>query len=330
MSRVRTEIEQSIASRYRRFAHNEARGQSALYEGLAEFVAESDRMLTFLASLPKDRQQPNLLFAAVRNVVGLPSDGKALVDAIDREGSAVSAVMKSRTTQTNEPGRCAVLLPVLARLPQPIAIVEVGASAGLCLLPDRYGYDYGRCRIEAPNETRACAPAFPSECNELTPLPRNLPDIQWRRGLDLNPLDVASISDMEWLETLVWPEQQGRRERLRAAIEVARRDPPMVARGDLLKDLETVLRQVPPGLTTVIFHTAVLAYVNERGRQQFRQAMLESGAVWISNEAPGVFPEIASKLSSQVRHDRFLLCVDDNPVAWAAPHGQSLDWIGNG
>ena len=237
MSRVRTEIEQSIAERYRRFAHNEARGQSALYEDLAEFVAESDRMLTFLASLPKDRQQPNLLFAAVRNVVGLPSDGKALVDAIDREGDAVSAVMKTRTTQTNEPARCAVLLPVLARLPQPIAIVEVGASAGLCLLPDRYGYDYGRCRIEAPNETRACAPAFPCECNEFTPLPRNLPDVQWRRGLDLNPLDVASTSDMEWLETLVWPEQQGRRERLRAAIEVARRGPPTVARGDLLKDL---------------------------------------------------------------------------------------------
>ena len=286
-------------------------------------------MLTFLASLPKDRQQPNLLFAAVRNVVGLPSDGKSLVDAIDREGSAVSAVMKTRTTQTNEPARCAVLLPVLAHLPQPIAIVEVGASAGLCLLPDRYGYDYGRCLIEAPNETRACAPVFPCECNGLTPLPRALPDVQWRRGLDLNPLDVASTSDMEWLETLVWPEQQGRLERLRAAIEVARRDPPMVARGDLLKELETVLRQVPPGLTTVVFHTAVLAYVNERGRQQFRQAMLTSGAVWISNEASGVFPEIASKLSSQVRRDRFLLSVSDSPVAWTAPHGQSLDWINN-
>jgi hypothetical protein len=135
---------------------------------------------------------------------------------------------------------------------------------------------------------------------------------------------------MKWLETLVWPEQQGRRERLRAAIEVARRDPPRVVRGNLLKDLETLLRQVPPGLTTVVFHTAVLAYVNECGRQQFRQAMLASGAVWISNEAPGIFPGIASKLSSKLRRDRFLLSVDGEPVAWTAPHGQSLDWIDNG
>ncbi len=39
----------------------------------------------------------------------------------------------SKRTQTNEPGRCAVLLPLLAALPQPLALLEVGASAGLCL-----------------------------------------------------------------------------------------------------------------------------------------------------------------------------------------------------
>jgi hypothetical protein len=55
-------------------------------------------------------------------------------------------VMLERSTQTNEPARCAALLPllVLVRLPQPLALLEVGATARLCLLPDFYAYDYGK------------------------------------------------------------------------------------------------------------------------------------------------------------------------------------------
>ena len=71
---------------------------------------------------------------------------------------AVRGVMLARRTQTNEAGRCAALLPVLARLPQPLALLEVGAAAGLCLLPDRYGYDYGERRLPAPSPD---APVFP-------------------------------------------------------------------------------------------------------------------------------------------------------------------------
>ena len=59
----------------------------------------------------------------------------------------VEALMLARRTQTNEAARCALLLPLLAALPQPLALLEVGASAGLCLLPDRYGYDYAGHRL---------------------------------------------------------------------------------------------------------------------------------------------------------------------------------------
>ena len=311
-----------------RFAVNEVRGLSPLYEKLALHVAGNDRVLTFLAELPADRQQPNLFFAAVRHVAGLPTDAHGLETILASQAPAIAQVMKSRTTQTNEPGRCAVLLPALARLPQPLAILEVGASAGLCLLADRYGYDYGRRRIEAPHDRRALAPVFPCKANDLTPLPTKQPNIGWRLGIDLNPLSVASMEQMGWLETLVWPEQIERLTRLRSAIEIAQQSPPRVLQGDLLRDLRSALAAVPAGMTPVVLHTAVLAYVqSQTERDSFADAVKASGAAWICNEAPVVFPWIAAKAPHPHQPNRYLLAIDAKPVAWTAANGQAIDWF---
>ena len=319
----------TIAQRYQRFALNEARGHSPLYETLAAHVARSDKLLAFLGGLPDDRQQPNLFFAAVRCVAGLPSDTRALDESVDQHATSIAAVMMSRTTQTNEPGRCAVLLPILSLLPQPLAILEVGAAAGLCLLPDRYGYDYGRSHIAPPEEARTTAPVFPCTANGPTPLPKALPQVEWRLGLDLNPLSLASKTDMDWLETLVWPEQSARLERLRAAILTARQDPPLVSFGDLRTDLEAALNKAPSGMTLIVFHTAVLGYVGSQSdRDAFARIVRASGAIWISNEVPGTYPDIAERAPVPLRSDRFLLAVDGEPVAWTGPHGQSIQWFG--
>jgi hypothetical protein len=317
----------AIAQRYRRFGANEANGLSPLYEMLSAHIAESEPVLTFLATLPVDRQQPNLFFAALRVVARCPVHPDELDEIVVSHASDIAAVMRSRTTQTNEAGRCAVLLPALARLQQPLAIIEVGASAGLCLLPDLYGYDYGRCRLEPPTSTHDIAPIFPCIANEATPLPTVLPTIGWRLGLDLNPLSVTSAQDMEWLAALVWPEQSGRLDRLRAAA-VAQKSLPRVERGDALRDLPSIIAAVPKGMTAVVFHSAVLAYVrSQSNRDAFARMVMESGATWISNEAPGVFPAIAAKASHTNRQDRFLLAINGKPLAWTGPHGQSIDWF---
>jgi hypothetical protein len=318
----------ALARRYRQFAINEARGRSPLYEMLSLHVADSDQILTFLDTLPVDRQQPNLFLAAVRKAVGLPASASELDAIVLSHASSIAAAMRSRTTQTNEPGRCAVLLPALAGLQQPLAIIEVGASAGLCLLPDLYGYDYGRRRLEAPQETRGIAPVFPCTANDATPLPMMLPLIERRFGLDLNPLSVTSTDDKNWLETLVWPEHSERLDRLRAAIAVAEKSPPQVERGDLLQDLPSAISCIPHGMTAVVFHTAVLAYVrSQRDRDAFARIVMASGATWISNEAPDVFPEIAARTPDSRRANRFLLAIDGKPVAWTGPHGQSIEWF---
>lgn len=201
----------SIARRYERFAATEAHGISSVYEALALTVANSAEMLEFLAALPVERQQPNLFFAAIRKVAGTPHDGNAMEVAVRAHSNRIREVMLLRTTQTNEPARCAVLLPALAQLRQPLALIEVGASAGLCLLPDRYGYDYGRCQVDGPSSTSLPCPVFPCIASDGTPLPRVLPSVKWRCGLDLNPLDVACATDMAWLETLAWPGAAGKK-----------------------------------------------------------------------------------------------------------------------
>ncbi len=322
------EVLTTLSESYRRFAVEEARGVSALYESMAGFIAQSSELLRFLVSLPVECRQPNLFLAAVRHVAGVPASGEALVDIIRRSPADVRQVMLGRTTQTNEPGRCAVLLPVLASLPQPLALLEVGASAGLCLLPDRYGYDYGAVS-RLPESGSGTPPVFPCRATAETPLPAALPTIVWRTGLDLNPLDVYAEADMGWLETLVWPGQKHRAARLRAAIDVARQDPPWVHRGDLLTDLPALMDTAPKDATLVVFHTAVLAYIPDRGlRERFAEAMTASPAVWISNESPRVFPQLAAKAPAPSAPGQFLLSVDGAPVAWTGPHGQSIEWFG--
>jgi hypothetical protein len=275
----------ALAARYRAFAANEAHGVSPSYERLALEIADSPEILRFIAGLPVERQQPNLLLGAARFITGsLTLDFSLITDLVRRREAELRGTMLQRTTQTNEPARCAVLLPLLAALPQPLALIEVGASAGLCLLPDRYGYDYGELRLAPTSPT---APTFRCTVDGPAPLPKVLPQIVWRAGLDLNPLDVESVDDMAWLDALVWPEQQGRRLRLQQAIAVARSERLRCVRGDLLVDLESLMDEAPRDATLVVFHTAVLAYVSAReGRARFADAMRRSRAVWISNEVP--------------------------------------------
>jgi hypothetical protein len=314
--------------RYVHFAKEEANGRSLLYEALALGVAGDADVLAFLATLPAAKRQPNLLFAAFRLLLGMPSGWSGFRDALLANAGAVRAVMLERSTQTNEPARCATLLPVLAGLPQPLALIEVGASAGLCLLPDCYGYDYGARTLRPGVE----GPVFACVANEATPLPAALPTIAWRAGIDLNPIDVTDASQAAWLDALVWPEQVSRLNGLRSAMKIAAAHRPLLVRGDLTGDgLEHLSRDAPKDATLVIFHTAVLAYVtDQRAREAFAARAQALAPVWIANESPLVFPGIASRTTPHADPGRFLLSVNGTPVAWTDPHGASLAWIAAG
>jgi hypothetical protein len=310
----------AVAEAYRRFARREARGRSPAYEALAEAVAGDDAVTGFVASLPADKRQPGLLFAAARYLAGAVPGAGQLHELVTGSRAELERVMLTRRVQTNEPARCAVLLPLLAQLPQPLAIIEVGASAGLTLLFDRYSYDYAGHRIPgwdpfAP--TLSCQPRGP------VPLPERVPAIAWRAGLDLNPLDVTD-DDVRWLSGLVWPGESGRAGRLADAIATARRDPPAVHRGDLVTGLPAVAAGAPRDLTLVVYHCSVLYQVPPKGREEFAAAVRGLGASWVSAEDPGIVPGTDMPA---VDNQMYVLARDGLPVATGDSHGTWLEWL---
>jgi hypothetical protein len=312
---------QSTADNYRRFARSEVRGKSPLYEQLCEGVADDRKMLDFLAQLPLPKRQPNLLLAAVRVLFGVQPNYERFRAAVLEHRGEIAALMRSRRTQTNEPWRCAALLPILCALPQPLALLEVGAAAGLCLLPDHYGYDYGCGRVGAD------AVVFPCVPYGEPPVPRELPRVVWRTGIDLEPIDLGDPESVTWLEALVWPEEGDRLERLRAAIAIARRERPRVVRANLLDALPRLASQAPADATLVVFHTAVIAYLSPADRERFREQVASLRAVWVSSEGRDVFPGIRVAEMTPAGRSYFVIARDGHAVALCDPHGRWIQWL---
>jgi hypothetical protein len=119
----------SVGDEYLAFARGQAAGVSPTYEALARAVAADARLGALLADLPHGKQQPNLLFGVTRHLGGPVAEPAEFLAWVADEWVAVRAELLVRSTQTNEPGRCATLLPVLSGLPGPLALLEVGASA---------------------------------------------------------------------------------------------------------------------------------------------------------------------------------------------------------
>ncbi len=324
------------AERYRAFAEVEARGMSACYERWAAGVAADPRLISLIDQLPAVKRQPNLIFSAARFHGAHPGEYPEFASWLRAHWADVAATCLTHATQTNEPGRCAVLLPALAALAGPLALIEVGASAGLCLHPDRYSYRYRFAADDRDGGERMLHPADgPSpvvlDCTVTgpVPLPERMPDIVWRSGVDLNPLTVRNEADVAWLDALIWPEHDDRRARLRAAVAVARRQPVEIVRGDLNVEIEALVARAPTGATVVVFHTAVLAYLNETDRNRFALQMSRLPVRWLSNEGQSVVPGVLELLPrAPEESSAFILALDGEPIGLTQPHGRSLHWLG--
>jgi hypothetical protein len=310
----------STAEIYAEFAAREAHTVSPAYERLSVAISHDPDLLTLIDTLPPAKRQPNLLYAAVRFLGGPVTDPGSFRAFAVAHWPAIATEMRTRATQTNEVGRCALLLPVLAALPQPLALLEIGASAGLNLFPDRYSYNYGGHTLGSGEPVLDC------ELTGLEP-PSTMPEVVWRAGLDLHPRDVTDPSDVRWLESLIWPEHEHRRQRLRAAAQTAAADPPHLVTGDLVDDLPALARTAPTDATLVVFHTSVLYQVPEKPRKAFLDRVRDLPAHWIAVENPTVlgYANVPNPPDETLYN---VLALDGRPLAWCRPHGQAMSWFG--
>jgi len=321
-----------VAEQYRRFVPF-AVGYSPCFAEWAASVVDDPPVMEWIGTLPQIKQQPNLVFAAARwHGVPAPGPYAGLREALLGDDGTIRRTILSRSTQTNEAGRLATLVPAFAGLATdgPIALVEAGASAGLCLFPDRWGYEWvtpeGVVRLGPEQPRQRCLVEGPA------PLPDRLPDVAWRGGVDLNPLDVTDPDATAWLTNLVWPEHDDRRAQLRRAIEVAAAEPPPIERGDLLERLPDLVARASRHGTGVVFHSAVIAYLEEEQRREFTRMMTglvtEGACHWVSNEGPNVLPTVtATGPAMPAEPARLVLGVDGRAVAWTDGHGRFMTWL---
>ncbi len=237
-----------------------------------------------------------------------PGDDGAFWSAIAEtiaEHDAVMAAFLDSAPQTNEVVRSAVLLggflTIAAATGMPLALHELGASAGLNLLFDRYAYDLGEGRrwgdgaapVRIASAWEGAAPAL------NTPL-----KIASRAAVDLRPVDARSRDDRERMLAYIWPEQTERLRRIEPALDIVAASDLAIVQGDALAWLKSVMSGPPKsGVCRVVYHSVFFQYLPATLRDELRdtivalgdQATAASPLAWLSMEAG------AKKMSCELR-----------------------------
>jgi hypothetical protein len=345
-----------LAELWTYFADTSCAEYSPLYDRISRAVAASEDLLELIGEAPPIGHQPTVLLAAVHylllegldhplaSVYAGTSDadpGPLFVDVCLRHRARVLDMLATRHTNTNEVGRSAVLGPafttVAAELGGPLGLVDVGCSAGLNLLCDRYLLDYGAAGTTGPP-----AAAVRISCEVVgghPPIASALPEIAARVGIDRHPVDSTDDDEVRWQLACVWPDT-GRLPRTRLALEEAKRTPVQFVRGDALDHVTEVVLGLPDNVVPVVTTTWTLAYFPKRQRVAFRKALaaasMERPVAWISGESPGVidlFAEVKAPPGRQGMEPSVLGLVvfrdgdhTDRLLALVHPHGTWIDW----
>lgn len=359
-----------LARRFREWAEVDGRGYAPLYERMALTAADDPDLTAILAAARPGQRRPVMFFAAIHelllegvdhelrtffpNVTPEPGTavgdpGPTLADFCREYRDRLIDVVSTRRIQTNEVSRCLALLPVLRRasaaLGGPVGLVEIGASAGLNLLWDRYEYHYAGLGVAGVTDS-----PVQLHCNVIgdhpPPALGALPEVPVRVGIDAEPMDPTDPDDARWLEACTFPEQPERAHRLREALKIAAHDPPRVVTGGASDVLDGVVAEIPDDLPLCLWDSWTLTYF-PRERRRLLYDVVEKLAhhrplVWASFEAPGTAPRIdpppaepgapaAREFASVVGMLRW---IDGEPVgrtlARSHPHVTWLEWFETG
>lgn len=338
---------QQLSVRFGRFAGECAQLGSPLYERLSRFIAHNDELLE-LASHAAREPVPNVLFGAVhllllkgaRHELGeyYPSltssaridDGllAAFTDFARTYRVEIIPLLKAKRVQTNEVNRSAVLAAGFAEVSRridgkPLVLVEVGASAGLNLLWDRYRIEYSDGTVLGDRQS-AVRLSCESWGAPLEHYMRSPIKVAARVGVDLHPIDLRDDEARWWLRALVWADHAARAERLEAAAALVLLDPPELVAGNALDVLPGMLAKLAPAGARCVYHSAVLYQFSPAEREQFAAMLAEASReepVWQVSAENEEGLRLFGYRDGQLKEEHLLAEFD--------AHGRWIDWKQN-
>lgn len=262
-----------------------------------------------------------------------PEGGSAaFLTLLDERPEAVREWL-DRPPQTNEVGRSAALLAGLLALTDalgdvPVRLLEIGSSAGLNLLADRFRYRTDDGRTAGPDDSPVLLDgAWVGDVPLHAPWPR----VVERLGSDVMPIDVATTEGRLALTAYVWPDQVARHERLRGALALAADTPLDVRRAGAAQAVDDlVLRD---GCLTVLWHSVMWQYLDRAEQDRVRARIEELGAA-ASPEAPFAHLLLEPTRRTADSQHEFLLVLETWPsgtrqvLASAGGHGIPTRWEG--
>lgn len=301
-----------VGALLRRFeiAAEDQRRRSPFNTRLLRAIADRPDLAGILQAAPAEQQLPVLLLAAVHSIV-LAEPELPLADwyptvrdeprsddpfpefarlCREREDE-LRAIVATHSTQTNEVGRCALFVPALSAVAAetgPLALVDVGTSAGLNLRLDRYRYEYDTgVTVGAPSTV-----VLPCGVRGDVAIPTEVPAIAARTGIDRSPIDLADPEQVRWLMACVWPDQRDRFERLSAAIGIAIDHPAEVLTADAVDAIGPAIEHVGTEGHPTVLTSWVLNYLPEDRRAALLSELDRIGAEhdlsWVVLESPGM------------------------------------------
>lgn len=331
-------------------------GHSPVYETvIGELV--HDRELLGIAVEGGDRDYVHYLFMAAVHYLLLEGTAHSLAayygTVVDNPGPPseiyplfrdfcfqqkdnILALVSQRQVQINEVRRCAPLMLALAHATlgdrnRPLALVDVGAAAGLNLLLDHFYYDFGAAgRVGNPHAELklSCEPRG----SGVLPVSAGMPRIAWRVGIDVQPVDVSDPHATNWLVALCAPDDLRRLGMLRPALGIARKNRVEVVAGNACEALPKVLAGIPPDLTPCVIHCFTTHHFDAQELVRFHEILMHFGKTrdfhWVSLEwergddgSPDFLKPTPLRLSTFQRGER-----TDSLLATVDPRG-GCEWI---
>jgi hypothetical protein len=333
------------------FAGEAERSGAPLYVRLSRGVGGDPELRAFANTVRKGQPPANVLFAAVhylllrgtqhplrrfyRNLNGKPVEGEDpfpdFRDFVRRYHDELAPLVATRITNTNEVGRSALLhagfRTVAKESGEPLNLIEIGPSAGLNLIWDRYGVRYTRGENSFCTEPRDAPLVVECELRgDKTPPLGRAPRIASRVGLELNPVDLSDPGARDWLKALVWPDQVARFAKLERALAVYAREKPEIRAGDALTLLPEAIAGIPEDQPVCVYHTMVIYQFSEEMREA-----LDNLLMVISLRRP--IWRLALEGTLQGENLLTLGRYDDGrkavrTLALCHPHGAWMEWRG--